>query len=106
MLIHNKDDIEFVTEFPCLLGHPVWALHGYNRTFILKIHAHYRLLSCCANNLPELGIFEQMLENKYVGNAGARSRGKLCFDLKPSKRFLLTQDLKTRLFNLTHIIVN
>ena len=19
-----KDDIEFVTEFPCLLGHPVW----------------------------------------------------------------------------------
>ena len=24
MLIHNKDDIEFVTEFPCLLGHPVY----------------------------------------------------------------------------------
>jgi len=23
MLIHNKDDIEFVTEFPCFLGHPV-----------------------------------------------------------------------------------
>ena len=23
MLIHNKDDTEFVTEFPCLLGHPV-----------------------------------------------------------------------------------
>ena len=23
MLIHNKDDIEFVSEFPCLLGHPV-----------------------------------------------------------------------------------
>ena len=23
-LINNKDDIEFVTEFPCLLGHPVW----------------------------------------------------------------------------------
>ena len=23
MLIHNKDDIEFVTEFPCLLEHPV-----------------------------------------------------------------------------------
>ena len=23
MLIHNKDDIEFVTGFPCLLGHPV-----------------------------------------------------------------------------------
>ena len=23
MLIHKKDDIEFVTEFPCFLGHPV-----------------------------------------------------------------------------------
>ena len=23
MLIQNKDDIEFVTEFPCLLGRPV-----------------------------------------------------------------------------------
>ena len=23
MLIHNKNYIEFVTEFPCLLGHPV-----------------------------------------------------------------------------------
>ena len=23
MLIHNKDDIEFVTEFPCFLGHSV-----------------------------------------------------------------------------------
>ena len=29
MLIHNKDDIEFVTEFPCFLGHPVylWFTH-------------------------------------------------------------------------------
>ena len=24
MLIHNKDDIEFGTEFPCFLGHPVY----------------------------------------------------------------------------------
>jgi len=23
MLIHNKDDIQFVIEFPCFLGHPV-----------------------------------------------------------------------------------
>jgi len=25
MLIHNKDDIEFATAFPCLLGHPMHA---------------------------------------------------------------------------------
>ena len=24
MLIYKKDDIEFVTEFPCLLGYPVY----------------------------------------------------------------------------------
>jgi len=30
MLIHNEDDIEFVTEFPCLLGHPVT---GYTEFF-------------------------------------------------------------------------
>ena len=24
MLIHNKDDFEFVTEFPCFLEHPVF----------------------------------------------------------------------------------
>ena len=28
MLIHNKDDIEFVTEFPCFLGHPVFSTRG------------------------------------------------------------------------------
>ena len=28
MLIHTKDDIEFVTEFPCLLGHPVYRYHN------------------------------------------------------------------------------
>jgi len=27
MLIHNKDDIEFVTEFPCFLGHPVFNVN-------------------------------------------------------------------------------
>ena len=26
MLIHSKDDIEFVTEFPFFLGHPVYYL--------------------------------------------------------------------------------
>ena len=25
MLIQNKDEIELVTEFPCFLGHPVYA---------------------------------------------------------------------------------
>ena len=28
LLIHNKDDIQFVTEFPCLLGHPVYVAYS------------------------------------------------------------------------------
>ena len=31
MLIHNEDDIEFVTEFPCLLGHPLGELEFTDR---------------------------------------------------------------------------
>jgi len=31
MLIHNKDDIEFVTEFPCFLGHPVSPTFDYQK---------------------------------------------------------------------------
>ena len=30
MLIHVKDDIEFVTEFPCLLGRPVEKSEVFN----------------------------------------------------------------------------
>ena len=26
MLIHNKDDIQFGTEFPCFLGHGLYAI--------------------------------------------------------------------------------
>ena len=28
MPIHNKDDIQFVTEFPCLLGHAVYKTNN------------------------------------------------------------------------------
>ena len=37
MLIHNKDDIEFVTEFPCFLGHPVPEAHIIELAFFEKI---------------------------------------------------------------------
>ena len=44
MLIHNKDDIEFVTEFPCFLGHPV-AKQVYSSNYFL----HLRIYSCKEN---------------------------------------------------------
>ena len=37
MLIHNKDDIEFVTEFPCFLGHPVLYCTLLCRLYILQL---------------------------------------------------------------------
>ena len=33
MVIHNKDDIEFVTEFPCLLGHPVQCTQQLTQSY-------------------------------------------------------------------------
>ena len=33
MLIHNKDDIEVVTGFPCLLGHPVQQIMEKEKEF-------------------------------------------------------------------------
>ena len=44
MLIHNKDDIEFVTEFPCFLGHPVHSCSTHNAgglVFFLDMHPNY-----------------------------------------------------------------
>ena len=35
MLIHNKDDIQFVTEFLCFLGHPVFKLKNWKGRFTL-----------------------------------------------------------------------
>ena len=35
MLIQNKDDFEFVTEFPCLLGHPEINFHLNQKEFSL-----------------------------------------------------------------------
>ena len=34
MLIHSKDDLQFVTEFPCFLGHPVLRIK-----FQVTLHA-------------------------------------------------------------------
>ena len=34
MLVHNEDDIEFVTEFPCFLGHPVDDSYAFIATYI------------------------------------------------------------------------
>ena len=56
MLIHNKDDIEFVTEFPCFLGHPVHFWKGPWLSFknlskvlqiseILNINCNFKLVS-------------------------------------------------------------
>ena len=39
MLIHNKDDIKFVSEFPCFLGHSVQISHFpsiYKKAYFLN----------------------------------------------------------------------
>ena len=41
MLIHNKDDIEFVTEFPCFLGHPVSSKTFLSRLATVMFHVDF-----------------------------------------------------------------
>ena len=43
MLIHNKDDIEFVTEFPCFLGHPVQSENG-KKSYKLQLQPFTQIL--------------------------------------------------------------
>ena len=38
MLIHNKDDIQFVTEFPCFLGHSVPHISFLSDRKIIRTH--------------------------------------------------------------------
>ena len=39
MLIHNKDDIEFVTELPWFLGHPVLqTMNSVRSNNLYKLH--------------------------------------------------------------------
>ena len=37
MLIHNEDDIKFVTELPCFLGHPVLQNASHPSFFNVKV---------------------------------------------------------------------
>ena len=43
MLIHNKDDIEFVAEFPCFLGHPV---NYIKRVPASIVYTPYKCMGC------------------------------------------------------------
>jgi len=40
MLIHNKDNIEFVTEFPCFMGHPILPNNYLNYNSLQNINLH------------------------------------------------------------------
>ena len=41
MLIHNKNDIEFVTEFQCFLGQPVPEHLIYNDAFFILLYIRF-----------------------------------------------------------------
>ena len=51
MLIYNKDDLEFVTEFSCLLGHPVLHILNSNRVFrVIFYFIYYSNLNLTMGN--------------------------------------------------------
>ena len=52
MLIHNKDDIEFVTEFPCFSGHPVYK---YAKSLYIVTLKFYWVLPGSFSSWEEIG---------------------------------------------------
>ena len=70
MLIHNKDDIEFVTEFPCFLGHPV-------------AHVVFTTLECFSLNQKYEFSFEPILS---ILIESLKSKSTKCSDPKKETR--------------------
>ena len=53
MLIHNKDDIEFVTEFPCFLGHSVYSnFLVLLSTTVFSQNINKQIVNIADENLP------------------------------------------------------
>ena len=71
MQIHNKDDIEFVTEFPCFLGHPVYTVctHTHTQTgeqmYILTILENNPILKKCGLALYVFTLPEKEWGSNY-----------------------------------------
>ena len=71
MLIHNKDDIEFVTEFPCFLGHPVLDVenktiyHCLNR--FQNVVSEVSFLMCKSKLSKKNSMFKFVSANCKVG---------------------------------------
>ena len=75
MLIHNKDDIEFVTEFPCLLGHPVPKYMAHIAKSVNDIWFCKNPFSINLNCTHKQAETQQLYANKHI------SLNKLIFKL-------------------------
>ena len=64
MLILNKDDIEFVTEFPCLLGHPVDG--SVNPCFSSSKQCQWLFTTDLTRNLSWDDEFDEQIDDTAV----------------------------------------
>ena len=55
MIIHNKEDIQFVIEFPCFLGHPVSLNEMKNKNLLITPCLRWRLKGVFANMKGDIG---------------------------------------------------
>ena len=100
MLIHYKDDIQFVTEFPCFLGHPV--LHIIQRLYIVfsgkRLNCNLSsnfvcrpLGSCiaiCLKVFLLLRVPYQLWGDKELDEGGVQRRRDPCNNELRASRFL------------------
>ena len=69
MLIHNKDDIQFVTEFPCFLGHPVPNFKSHNINMSARVYFMKNVKDCKGVSIMSLYKYKynrMQLKHKQV----------------------------------------
>ena len=65
MLIHNKDDIQFVTEFPCFLVHPVVFISEIVNTLNIDHKTLKKMRSLILCSLL-LAVLPQAITARYI----------------------------------------
>ena len=66
MLNHNKEDIEFVTEFPCFLGQPVKQVFSNNTFVEIELIKNTLYFSIYASQVLKMNNLQKKKNNNLV----------------------------------------
>ena len=66
IIIYNKDDIEFVTEFPCFLGHPVYPTNFFSNSSFLSFTPIFYILLIYSHILHSYPLLPYSLSYSFL----------------------------------------